>query len=68
LTYSLILAVLGNGMQLSGWGVYDQCIVKGIILIGAVAFDEIQKHSQIRKSKKIDGQLPKQEKKEKTGM
>ena len=38
-----LLAVLGNGMQLSGWGTYAQYIVKGIILLGAVTFDEYQK-------------------------
>jgi ribose/xylose/arabinose/galactoside ABC-type transport system permease subunit len=40
----LILAVLGNGMQLAGWGTYAQYIVKGIILLGAVSFDELQKN------------------------
>ena len=44
-----ILAVLGNGMQLAGWGTYAQFIVKGIILLGAVTFDEYQKN---RKSKR----------------
>jgi ribose/xylose/arabinose/galactoside ABC-type transport system permease subunit len=38
-----ILAVLGNGMQLAGWGTYAQYIVKGLILLGAVTFDEYQK-------------------------
>ncbi len=37
-----ILAVLGNGMQLAGWGTYAQFIVRGIILLGAVIFDEYQ--------------------------
>jgi ribose transport system permease protein len=44
-----VLAVLGNGMQLAGWSTYAQYIVRGIILLGAVAFDEYQKN---RKSKK----------------
>jgi ribose transport system permease protein len=48
-----ILAVLGNGMQLAGWGTYAQFIVKGIILLGAVTFDEFQKKG--RKSKKLSG-------------
>lgn len=48
-----ILAVLGNGMQLAGWGTYAQYIVKGLILLGAVTFDEYQKMG--RKSKKITG-------------
>lgn len=38
-----VLAVLGNGMQLAGWGTYAQYIVRGAILLGAVAFDEFQK-------------------------
>jgi len=44
-----VLAVLGNGMQLAGWSTYAQYIVRGIILLGAVAFDEYQKN---RKSKR----------------
>jgi ribose/xylose/arabinose/galactoside ABC-type transport system permease subunit len=35
-----VLAVLGNGMQLAGWGTYAQFIVRGTILLGAVAFDQ----------------------------
>jgi ribose/xylose/arabinose/galactoside ABC-type transport system permease subunit len=41
----LLLAVLGNGMQLAGWGTYAQFIVRGLILLGAVAFDEFQRNS-----------------------
>lgn len=48
-----ILAVLGNGMQLAGWGTYAQYIVRGLILLGAVAFDEYQRMS--KKGKKITG-------------
>jgi len=48
-----ILAVIGNGMQLAGWGTYAQYIVRGLILLGAVAFDEYQRIS--RNSKKISG-------------
>jgi len=48
-----ILAVLGNGMQLAGWGTYAQYIVRGLILLGAVAFDEYQRMS--RSTKKITG-------------
>lgn len=44
-----MLAVLGNGMQLAGWGTYAQYIVKGIILLGAVTFDEYQKMSRLKK-------------------
>lgn len=43
-----LLAVLGNGMQLAGWGTYAQYIVRGLILLGAVAFDEYQKNSRQR--------------------
>jgi len=46
-----LLAVLGNGMQLAGWNTYTQFIVKGLILLGAVTFDEMQKNrkTQVRK-------------------
>lgn len=44
-----VLAVLGNGMQLAGWGTYAQYIVKGVILLGAVSFDEFQKNSKMKK-------------------
>ncbi len=43
-----VLAVLGNGMQLAGWSSYAQFIVRGIILLGAVAFDEYQKSLRLR--------------------
>lgn len=39
-----VLAVLGNGMQLAGWGTYAQFIVRGTILLGAVAFDEYRRN------------------------
>jgi ribose transport system permease protein len=42
----LLLAVLGNGMQLAGWGTYAQFIVRGIILLGAVAFDQFQRNAK----------------------
>lgn len=44
-----ILAILGNGMQLAGWGTYAQYIVRGLILLGAVAFDEYQRMSRVTK-------------------
>jgi ribose/xylose/arabinose/galactoside ABC-type transport system permease subunit len=44
-----VLAVLGNGMQLAGWGTYAQYIVRGVILLGAVAFDEYQRSVRRRK-------------------
>ena len=43
-----VLAVLGNGMQLAGWGTYPQYVVRGVILLGAVAFDEYQKSARLR--------------------
>lgn len=52
----LILAVLGNGMQLAGWGTYAQYIVKGIILLGAVTFDEFQKNARVTKRSKTDNE------------
>ncbi len=52
-----ILAVLGNGMQLAGWGTYAQYIVKGLILLGAVTFDEYQKTAR-RKAHKATTDQP----------
>jgi ribose/xylose/arabinose/galactoside ABC-type transport system permease subunit len=46
------LAVLGNGMQLAGWGTYPQFIVRGLILLGAVAFDEYQKSAKRTRQKR----------------
>jgi ribose transport system permease protein len=43
-----VLAVLGNGMQLAGWSSYAQFIVRGIILLAAVAFDEYQKSLRLK--------------------
>ena len=43
-----VLAVLGNGMQLAGWGTYPQFIVRGVILLAAVAFDEYQKSLKMK--------------------
>ncbi len=41
------LAIVGNGMQLAGWGTYAQYIVRGLILLGAVAFDEYQRSGNL---------------------
>ena len=49
-----ILAVMGNGMMLSGWGTYAQYIVKGVILLGAVTFDEYQKTIRNVKRKNVN--------------
>ncbi|MGB9592548.1 MAG: ABC transporter permease [Anaerolineae bacterium] len=46
-----VLAVIGNGMQLAGWGTYAQFIVRGLILLGAVAFDEYQRNLQRNRQK-----------------
>lgn len=46
-----ILAVLGNGMQLAGWGTYAQFVVRGLILLGAVAFDEYQRNTRNARQK-----------------
>lgn len=54
----LVLAVLGNGMQLAGWGTYAQFVVRGIILLGAVAFDEYQKKARRPKQKCLAKSLP----------
>ena len=39
----LLLGVLGNGMQLINMGTYVQYIIRGAVLLGAVAFDMYQK-------------------------
>jgi ribose/xylose/arabinose/galactoside ABC-type transport system permease subunit len=44
-----IVQILGNGMQLAGWGVYSQYIAKGVILIIAVAMDSLKNMSFSRK-------------------
>lgn len=38
----LILAILSNGMQLAGWNVNSQFIVKGLIMLVAIGFDVFQ--------------------------
>jgi len=38
----LIMAILSNGMQLAGFGVYLQYIVKGIIMLAAIGMDVYQ--------------------------
>ncbi len=38
----LILALLGNGMQLAGLGLYSQYIIKGMIFLAAIGFDAYQ--------------------------
>jgi ribose transport system permease protein len=58
----LILAVLGNGMQLAGWGTYAQYIVKGFILLGAVTFDEFQKTARLTPRGQVHTEPAKSEK------
>ena len=38
----LLIAILANGMQLAGFGIYMQYIVQGIIMVIAIAIDVIQ--------------------------
>jgi ribose/xylose/arabinose/galactoside ABC-type transport system permease subunit len=47
------LAIVGNGMQLAGWGTYAQFIVRGLILLGAVAFDEYQKSARAVRHRRV---------------
>jgi ribose transport system permease protein len=51
-----ILAVLGNGMQLAGWGTYAQFIVRGMILLGAVTFDEYQRRIKRTRREHLDAE------------
>ncbi|MDR1537207.1 MAG: alpha/beta hydrolase fold domain-containing protein [Clostridiales bacterium] len=47
-----IMQLIANGMQLAGWGSYQQYIVKGIILLAAVGFDVIKNKPRPRVRKK----------------
>ena len=38
----LIMAILGNGMQLANFGIYPQYIVKGVIMLVAIGIDVFQ--------------------------
>lgn len=46
-----VLQILGNGMQLAGWGTYSQYIVKGLILLLAIALDGVQLKPGVVKQK-----------------
>ncbi len=46
---TLIIGVLGNGMQMIGLSMYSQYIVKGIILVAAIAFDNYQRKHRVKK-------------------
>ena len=52
ITGVFILAILGNGMQLAGWGTYAQFIVRGLILLGAVMLGEYQRGKRKSKQKR----------------
>jgi len=52
ITGVFILAILGNGMQLAGWGTYAQFIVRGLILLGAVMLGEYQRGRRKSKQKR----------------
>jgi ribose transport system permease protein len=39
-----ILAVVGNGMQLAGWGTHAQYLVKGAVFLGAVIFGQYRRN------------------------
>ena len=47
-----VIQVLGNGMQLAGWGTYLQYVVQGAILILALSFDAI-KFTMAKKGKRL---------------
>jgi ribose/xylose/arabinose/galactoside ABC-type transport system permease subunit/acetyl esterase/lipase len=47
-----IMQIIANGMQLAGWGSYQQYIVKGIILLAAVSFDVIKNKPRPKVRKK----------------
>ncbi|MBQ6520849.1 MAG: ABC transporter permease [Anaerolineaceae bacterium] len=42
----LIMAILSNGMQLAGFGIYLQYVVKGIIMLAAIGIDVYQLNHQ----------------------
>jgi ribose/xylose/arabinose/galactoside ABC-type transport system permease subunit len=52
ITGVFILAILGNGMQLAGWGTYAQFIVRGLILLGAVMLGEYQRGKRRSRQKR----------------
>jgi ribose/xylose/arabinose/galactoside ABC-type transport system permease subunit len=49
----LILALLGNGMQLAGLGPYTQYIIKGMIFLAAIGFDAYQYRRKASRSVSI---------------
>ena len=60
----LIMAILGNGMQLAGFGVYPQYIIKGIIMVIAIGIDVFQYNHRKIVVDEIGGEGKKAENKE----
>jgi len=60
----IIIAILANGMQLAGLGIYYQYVAKGIIMLAAIGFDvyQLNKRNQARNLRKASEEA-KQEKK-----
>lgn len=57
----LLIAILANGMQLAGFGIYIQYIVQGIIMIFAISIDVFQmSHRKIVVDKIDNGPAPEQ--------
>ncbi len=48
----LIIGVLSNGIQMMGGSIYVQYIVKGILLVGAIAYDNFQKNLRLKENAK----------------
>lgn len=44
----LIIGVLSNGIQMMGGSIYVQYIVKGILLVAAIAYDNYQKAARLK--------------------
>ncbi len=44
----MILGALSNGMQMMGLSIYSQYIMKGIVLVAAIAFDNYQKDNHMK--------------------
>lgn len=45
-----VLAIIENGMQMAGWNQYIQYIVKGVVLIAAIGFDQYQRAVKLKKA------------------
>lgn len=49
----LIMAILSNGMQLAGMGIYIQYIAKGVIMLAAIGFDVYQLSRRQKAHRKV---------------